>query len=90
MRTYPTLSDYYSLAIKFDILSLSKFYLFSFGIVCRDKGNLQILIKYAVHKGSSALCKWRNVSLEDVLNHQWRRDARLGSIDLLKLRQKYR
>ena len=27
---YPTQSDYYSLAIKFNILSLSKFYLFRF------------------------------------------------------------
>ena len=33
----PTHSDYYSLAIKFNILSHSKFYLFSFGFVCRGK-----------------------------------------------------
>ena len=30
-------------AIKFNILSLSKFYLFSFGFVCRGKGNLQMI-----------------------------------------------
>ena len=30
--TYPTHSDYYSLGIKFNILSLSKFYLFSIGL----------------------------------------------------------
>ena len=39
---YPTYSDYYSLAIKLNILSLSKFYLFSFGFVCRGKGHLQM------------------------------------------------
>ena len=36
---YPTDSDYYSLAIKFTILNLTKFNLFSFGFVCRDKGH---------------------------------------------------
>ena len=39
---YPTHSDYYSLPIKFNILSFSKFYLFSFGFVCMSKGHLQI------------------------------------------------
>ena len=40
--TYPTHSDYYSLAIKFNILSLSKFYVFSLGFICRCKGHLQM------------------------------------------------
>ena len=39
---YPTHSDYYSLAIEFNILSLSKFYLLLFGFVCRGKGDLQM------------------------------------------------
>ena len=39
---YPTHSNYYSLAIKFNILSLSVFYLFSFGFVCRGNGHLQM------------------------------------------------
>ena len=39
---YPTYSDHYSLAIKFNILSLSKFYLFSFGFNCSGKVHLQM------------------------------------------------
>ena len=58
---YPTHSYYSSLAIKFNTLSLSKFYLFSFGFVCMGKGHLQMtdffLLNYAVHHVSSALCK---------------------------------
>ena len=42
MWTYPTYSDFCSLAIKFNILSLSKFNLFPFGFVCRDKCHLQM------------------------------------------------
>ena len=42
MPTYPTHSDYYILAIKFNILSLFKFYLFAFGFVCRGKDHLQM------------------------------------------------
>ena len=38
----PTHTEYYSQAIKFNILSLSKFYLFSFDFVCRGKCHLQI------------------------------------------------
>ena len=34
--------DYYSIAMQFNILSLSEFYIFSFGFVCRDKGHLQM------------------------------------------------
>ena len=68
---YPTYSDYYSLAIKLNILSLSKFYLFSFGFVCRDKGHLQMIdsdsitpyITFLLHCASVI-----NVSFEDVLN----------------------
>ena len=41
MSTYPTNSDYNSLAIQFNIMRLSNFYLFSFGFVCRGKGHLQ-------------------------------------------------
>ena len=39
---YPTHSDYYSLAIKINITSLSKFNLFAFVFVCRDKGHVQM------------------------------------------------
>ena len=39
---YLTHSDYYSLAITFNILSLLKVYSFSFGFVCRGKGHLQM------------------------------------------------
>ena len=42
MPPYPIRSDYYSLAIKFNNLSLSKFYLSSFGFVCRGKCHLQM------------------------------------------------
>ena len=68
----PTYSNYYSLAIKFNILSLSKFYLFSFGFVCRGKGHLQMTdfdyispcITFLLYCTSEV-----NVSFEDVLNH---------------------
>ena len=69
---YPAHSDYYSLVIKFNISSLSKFYLFYFGFVCRGKGHLQMTdsdkvtrcITFLLHCASDV-----NVSFEDVLNH---------------------
>ena len=39
---YSTHSDNCSLAIKFNTLSLSMFYLFSISFVCRGEGHLQI------------------------------------------------
>ena len=39
---YLTHSHYYSLAITFNIFSLLKVYLFSFGFVCRGKGHLSM------------------------------------------------
>ena len=38
----PTHSDAYSIAVKFNILSLAKFYSFSSGAVCMGKGHLQM------------------------------------------------
>ena len=69
---YPTHSDNYSLAIKFNIMSLSKLYLLSFDFVCMGKGNLQMTdsdritpcIAFLLHCASDV-----NVSFEDVLNH---------------------
>ena len=52
MSTDPTHPNFYNLAIKFNILSLSKFYLFSFGFVFRGSCHLQMtyfLLNFAVH-----------------------------------------
>ena len=38
----PNHSDAYSIAVKFNILSLAKFYSFSSGAVCRGKCHLQM------------------------------------------------
>ena len=52
---YHTHSDYYGLAIKFNILSHSELYSFSFGFAC---------ITFLLHCVSDV-----NVSFEDVLKH---------------------
>ena len=69
---YPTHSDYCSLVIKFNILSLSKFYFFSVSFVCKVKDHLQMTdsdkitpcITFLLHCASDV-----NVIFEDVLNH---------------------
>ena len=58
LLSYPTHSDYYSLVIKFNILSLSKFYFFFFGSVMfagvKVIYKLHILIK--LHRASGFFC----------------------------------
>ena len=72
IQPYPTHSDYYNLAIKLNFSCLSKFYLFSFGFVCRGKCHLQRTdsdkitpcVTFLLHYASDT-----NVRFEDVLNH---------------------
>ena len=72
MLIYPTHSDYYSLAIKLHILSLSNFYLFSFSFVCRGKDHLQMTDSDKITPCIAIFLQCASdvkVSLEDVLNH---------------------
>ena len=72
MLTYPTHSDYYSLAIKLHILSLSKLYLFYFCFVCRGKDHFQMTDSDKITPCIAILLQFASdvkVSFEDVLNH---------------------
>ena len=59
IRLYPTHSDYCSLAIKFNILSLSMFYLFQSVMFegAKSFANDRFWLNYDAHCVSSALCK---------------------------------
>ena len=67
MLTYPTHSAYYRHVIKFNILSLSKIYLFSFGFVSRGNGHLQMTDSELITLVSSTSDIY--VSFEDFLKH---------------------
>ena len=69
MQRYPTHSDHHSLAIKFNILRLSKFRLLSFEIFGRDLGHKRMAVYAFISLVSFLLyCAGNvNVNVEDVL-----------------------